>query len=56
MTDRTNGVLDRAIITYRENPTEANLAALRAAQSAHVEDFYAEQASDYTRRCTEGKR
>jgi hypothetical protein len=48
--DRTNGALNRAILAYRENPTPENRAALLAAQSAHVNHFYAEQAAEFVRR------
>jgi hypothetical protein len=50
MNTRTNGELERAIIAYREDPTEANRARLLAAQSAHVNDFYAEQAREFVGR------
>jgi hypothetical protein len=48
--DRTSGALDRAVIAYREDPTEANRLRLLAAQAAHTEAFYREQSDEFIER------
>ena len=50
MTDRTNERLDTAIITYRENPTDANRRHLLTLQREHVDAFYREQAREFMAR------
>jgi hypothetical protein len=42
--------LDRAILAYRENPTEANRAAAMAAQRAHTNEFHRSQAAEFIQR------
>jgi hypothetical protein len=48
--DRTEGRLDAAVLAYRAEPTDANRAALMAAQREHSDAFIAEQTVDYQRR------
>lgn len=38
--------LDRAILEYRENPTQENLERLLAAQTAHANDFVRRQVEE----------
>lgn len=48
--NRTNGRLDKAVVAYRENPTEANREALMAVMREHNEVFMQEQTTDYIAR------
>lgn len=48
--DRTNGELDAAILAYREDDSYENMKRLQAAQQAHVDAFYAEQAEEFQAR------
>ena len=44
--DRTNGELDRAVVAYREDPSDENRERVLAAQEAHVEAFHRERTGE----------
>lgn len=48
--DRTNGELDKAVLAYRENPTDENREHLLRMQEAHVADFYREETEGFIER------
>ncbi len=45
--DRTEGRLDRAVIAYREDPSEINRQRLMLVQEEHYRAFMAEQTGDF---------
>lgn len=48
--DRTDGMLDAAVLVYREDPTPENRATLLAAQEAHAAAFVREQTGTFIER------